>query len=451
MKSDISGFPEFLPNEQIAFNKVVSLIRERFELYGYVPMETAAVERVSTLLAKGDDNEIYGIYRLGDKNSDKKSGGELGLRFDLTVPLARYVASNSANMVFPHRRYQIAPVWRGERPQYGRYRQFYQCDVDIIGNGSLSIEHDAEVISLITDVLGSLNIPPFITLINNRKILSGFLKTTVQPEKITDVVKIIDKSSKISPEEFDGSLMELVGAKENVLKIKNFLDTEKRGSNFEILRWFKALSFNEEFNLGVSELTTIFQILKKLGVEENHLKISTELARGLSYYTGTVFETVFTGNLGESGSISGGGRYDNLTETLSSKQFPGVGATIGISRIVPKLIEKGLLAVDKMTPALLLVTVQNREFVGTYIKIAAKLRKIGVKTEVYLQDKSLKAQLSYADKKGHGFVLIANEIELLEGRAILRNLKTKEQYIIRTEFMGREVLELLGIAKKSST
>jgi histidyl-tRNA synthetase len=446
VKSEISGFPEFLPNEQIAFNRVVDSIKHYFELYGFTPMDTAAVERVKTLLAKGNDNEIYGLYRLCDKKSKK----DLGLRFDLTVPFARYVASNSTHLIFPHKRYQISPVWRGERPQYGRYRQFYQCDADIIGDRSLSLEHDAEIISMITDILTSLDIPSFRTAVNNRKVLSGFLKTVAPAEKISDIMKLIDKISKISVGEFDSSLNELINSEENVLKLKIFLEAEKKGDNFELLRWFKGLNFNEEFNRGVDELITIFQILKKLGIDDNKVKISMKLVRGLTYYTGSVFETTFIDGFDDGASISGGGRYDNLTNMLSDKSFPGVGATIGISRIVPKLIEKGLIETNKMTPALVLVTVQNREFIGSYMKIAAKLRKIGVKTEIYLQDKSLKAQLSYADKKGHGFTIIANEIELLEGKAILRNLKTKEQHIIRTEFMGKEVLELLGLTRNSS-
>ncbi|MDR1982962.1 MAG: histidine--tRNA ligase [Holosporaceae bacterium] len=439
MKSDISGFPEFLPNEQIAFNKVIDAIRKHFELYGFAPMDTAAVERISTLLAKGDDNEIYGLYRLADEKSKK----DFGLRFDLTVPLARYVAANSGKLIFPHKRYQISPVWRGERPQYGRYRQFYQCDVDVVGDGDLSIEHDAEIVSLITGVLSSLDIPSFHTQLSNRKILSGFLKTIVEEKKVANVIRLIDKIDKISREEFDESLKKMRISKEHVTKLKNFLNTAHRGDNFDILKRLRTFSFNEEYACGVMELITVFQILKKLGIEDRHVKISTKLARGLTYYTGTIFETTFDDDLNDIGSISGGGRYDNLTAALSNKNFPGVGATIGVSRLVSQLIEKGLLETDKFSPATVLVTAQNHEFVGSYMKIADRLRKVGIKTETYLQDKSLGVQLSYASKKGYNFVIIANEMELLEGKAILRDLKTKEQKVIRTEYMEKEVLDLL--------
>jgi histidyl-tRNA synthetase len=265
----------------------------------------------------------------------------------------------------------------------------------------------------------------------------------VEEGKVPEVIRLVDKVEKIQPEEFDALLEQLIPAKEDAAKLKRFCDAEKKGDNGEVLRWLKTLSFSEEYNQGVAELGNVVQILKKLGIEDSLVKISTKLARGLSYYTGTVFETTFDEELNNIGSIAGGGRYDNLTATLSNKAFPGVGGTIGISRLVPKLIERGLLKTDKLSPAQVLMTVQNREFIGSYMKISNRLRKIGIKTETYLHDKSLAAQLSYASKKGFTFAIIANEMELLEGKAVLRNLKTKEQNIIRTEYMGKEILQLL--------
>ncbi|MDR0580660.1 MAG: histidine--tRNA ligase family protein, partial [Holosporaceae bacterium] len=338
---------------------------------------------------------------------------------------------------------QISPVWRGERPQHGRYRQFYQCDVDIIGNGSLSIEHDAEIISLVIDALQALGIPSFHTKLNNRKILSGFLKTIVSEDRITEVIKLIDKMEKISPDEFDKSVEEFIISQESISQLKTFLSIGKKRKNFELLELLKTMNFNEEYNRGVAELSEVLQILQKLGIEDNLIRISPQLARGLTYYTGTIFETEFDGDMSDIGSISGGGRYDNLTAMLSNKTFPGVGATIGISRLAPRLMEKGLLKTDKQSPAALLVTVQSRKLIWNYMKIANDLRKIGVKTEIYLQDKNLSAQLSYANKKGYDFVIIANESELLENKAIIRNLRTKEQSIIYTDDMNKEVLDLL--------
>lgn len=435
MRSNISGFPEFLPNEQIVFNKILESIKEIFELYGFVPMETSAVEKVNILLSKGDDSEIYGLYRLADENSKK----DIGLRFDLTVPLARYVSQNSGDLIFPFKRYQISPVWRGERPQYGRYRQFYQCDVDIVGDENLSIDHDAEIISLVTGALSNLRIPEFHTEINNRKVLEGFLSKVVSKEKLLIAIRLIDKSGKISAEEFENQMTALLNNKKDFSKVKSFFDADRRGDINEVLAWLHSLSLGEEFIRGVNELDAVIQILKKLGLSDERLKINTKLARGLSYYTGTIFEVMFN-DLKDIGSIAGGGRYDNLTAMIgSSKNHPGVGATIGVSRLVPKLIEHGLFSIDKKSTADLLITVQDRELIPYYMKLANKFRALGIKTETYLHNKPLGVQISYASRKGINFVLIANELEILDSKAIIRNLQTKEQKIIRTEFIGNEI------------
>jgi histidyl-tRNA synthetase len=438
MKSNISGFPEFLPNEQIAFSKVVEMIREKFESHGFVPMDTPAVERVDTLLAKGNDHEIYGLYRLADGVAKK----DLGLRFDLTVPLARYVSSYSGQLIFPYKRYHIAPVWRGERPQHGRYRQFYQCDVDVIGDGVLSVAHDAEILLLMTEALRSINTPAFHTKINNRKILSGFFKTVLDEKMLPEATRLTDKIDKISQNEFDDSLLLLGVSPENLCKIKEFLGGKDNLDNAELLKWLKTLNFNEEFCTGVAELEEILGILVKFEELTDSLRISLRLARGLTYYTGNIFETVMN-DFPDAGSIAGGGRYNNLVGMLSDKKFPGVGATIGISRLVPKLLENGLLSADKLSTARILVTVQQRDRIGDYVKIAARLRRIGLKTEIYLQDKNLGTQLSYASKKGIKFALIANLDELLENRAIIRNLETGDQSSISISTMDDEVLKIV--------
>jgi histidyl-tRNA synthetase len=440
MSSDISGFPVFLPNEQIAFNEVVDKIRGQFELFGFIPMDTPAVERLETLLAKGNDNEIYGIYRVSDPDAKK----DLALRFDLTVPFARYVVSRNGSMIFPHRRYQISPVWRGERPQHGRYRQFYQCDVDIVGDGALSLAHDAEIIYLIVETIKTLGVQNFSAKINNRKMLCGFLKTVASEKSIPEIVRIIDKMGKISAEEAAKAFLNYEMSGENIEKLYNFIDVVERSRDGdEAIQWLYSLQQNDEFLTGVAELEEVWQYLKKWGTNEKHLKLSAKLARGLNYYTGTVFEVIFDG-ADDFGSIAGGGRYDNLASTLSSdKIFPGVGASIGVSRLAPKLFEMGLLNRDKSTPAELLVTVQQRNFLNSYICIAHKFRKIGVKTEVYLQEKNLGAQMNYANRRGFRNVLIANDTELLDNKAIIRNLLTKKQTTIETESIGTEILWLL--------
>ncbi|MDR3180028.1 MAG: histidine--tRNA ligase [Holosporaceae bacterium] len=438
MSSDISGFPEFLPQEQIAFNGILDKIRLQFEMFGFIPMDTPAVERLSTLLAKGNDNEIYGIYRVGGENGQKN----LGLRFDLTVPFARYVVSKCGQLIFPHRRYQISPVWRGERPQSGRYRQFYQCDIDVIGNGELALAHDAEIVYLIAKTLESIGVPESITKINNRKILCGFLKNIISEKIVPEVVRIIDKAEKISPNEFAGSLETVGMSAEGVATLLDFMGSaEKYPNPLDTIQWLRSIGNNEEFSLGVSELNEVVQLLKSWGLEDKFIKISVKLARGLNYYTGTVFETVIS-EMEDLGSVAGGGRYDNLTSLFSSnKKFPGVGASIGISRLVPKLFEKGLLTCGKTTPAELLVTVQNRKFLSSYLKIADDFRKNGVKTEVYLQDKTLSNQMAYANRRGFNYALIANDDQLQDEVAILRDLWTQKQITIKTNHIPKDILE----------
>ena len=441
MKSNISGFPEFLPQEQIAYEKLVRTIREHFELYGFVPMETAAVEKTADLLSKGNDNEIYGLHRLTDENYKK----DFGLRFDLTVPLWRYVSQNTGDLVFPHKRYHIAPVWRGERPQYGRYRQFTQCDIDIVGDGELSIDHDAEVISLIMWTLDSLKIPKFHTYINNRKILTGFLSQITRPENIVPAMRLIDKMDKISSEEFEASIKPMLNDEKDMTKVKSFFGTVEH-ENLSIektMQWLTSLSLSEEFMRGVDELSTVLQLLKKLQIPEKYIKIQTRLARGLSYYTGTVFETAFDSS-DAVGSIAGGGRYDNLSSTFGSeKKYPGVGGSIGVTRLVSQLLNKGQLDISRKSTADLLITVQDRKFIHYYMRLANKFRVLGIKTETYLHDKPLGAQLAYASRKGINCVLIANEMEILDSVAIVRNMKTREQKVIRTEFVGEETKRVI--------
>jgi histidyl-tRNA synthetase len=418
---------------------MLEVLRRKFESYGFVPMDTPAVERVETLLAKGNDHEIYGLYRLADGVAKR----DLGLRFDLTVPLARYVASHFGQLVFPYKRYHIAPVWRGERPQQGRYRQFYQCDVDVIGDGALSIAHDAEILLLVAEVLRSLKVPAFCTHINNRKILSGFLKTLIDDEQLTEAVRLMDKMDKISSDEFDNSLLRLGVSSENIGKIREFLESDDGRSNPEILEWLKTLDFNDEFREGVAELEEVFGILEEFGEAAESMRISLKLARGLTYYTGNVFETVLD-DFREIGSVAGGGRYNDLVGTLSDKKLPGVGATIGVSRLTPKLLESGLLRADELSTARILVTIQRRDRIGDYVKIARDLRQMGIETETYLQEKNLGAQLNYAAKKKIKFALIANLEELQESRAIVRNLETGEQRRICTSPMDDEIQKIVG-------
>lgn len=423
MLSHISGFPEFLPHEQLAFNRIVEIIRNKFELYGFSPLDTPAVEKTSTLLAKGSDHEIYGLYRLsGEEGTSKK---DLALRFDLTVPLARYVAQHHGRLTFPYRRYHIAPVWRGERPQAGRYRQFYQCDIDIIGEGELSLIHDGEVLSVIYEIFNAIGLQRFIIKINNRSILTSLIKDFgIAEDNVANVLRIIDKAEKISKDQWKAELSAQGLKSSDILFLMNLLSMSM--SNKEWLTYLKTLSRSSEFITGIEELSQVLENAYRFGVPDEYIQIDPSLARGLSYYTGTVYETKLL-DYPELGSVCGGGRYGNLTQSFINKKFPGVGISIGISRLIPKLIEIGLVKTDSQTPASILVTTQNRNLMAYYIEIAQRLRKAQIKTELYLPEKSLSTQMKYASKKGFKFVIIADEAERQTHHVIVRNLESGEQ------------------------
>ncbi len=427
MLTNISGFPEFLPNEQIAFNKVLQIIRETFELYGFSPLDTVAVEKVSTLLSKGNDHEIYGIYRLSGGGEAAKK--DLALRFDLTVPLARYVSQNFGHLVFPYKRYQIAPVWRGERAQAGRYRQFYQCDVDIIGDGDLSLSYDTEVLSVIYHVLRKIGLDRYVIKVNNRKILGGVLKVFgFAEDAMPDAMRIIDKIGKIDVTDIVHELQSYLPENHDVSNIHVFLNMT--AGLDEWMTYLKALPQNPELSDGIEELSTVLTQLPIHGVDMEKIQIDPTLARGLAYYTGTVCETKLL-DFPELGSVCGGGRYANLASGFSKKQLPGVGISIGVSRLVPKLIEMGYLDTRGETPAKVLVTTQNPKHMHEYIQIIKLLREAQIPSEIYLQEKNLGTQIKYADKKGIPYVIIADSTELSSQQVMVKNLASGDQQHIK--------------------
>lgn len=436
MVTNISGFPELLPREQIAFNRVVQIIKQQFELHGFTPIDTPAVERASTLLAKGNDSEIYGIHRLADEGGSKEK--DLALRFDLTVPLARYVAQHYGQLTFPYKRYHIAPVWRGERPQAGRYRQFYQCDIDIIGDGELPLIYDAEALSIIYKVFKQIGLERFVIKINNRFLLTGLLKSFgAEEETLPTLMRIIDKADKISRDALSVELEQQGLPHAHITLLLDLL--EKNISNKAWLEYLPTICNHPEFITGLEELSSVLHSLKAFGVEEQHIKIDAALARGLNYYTGTISETKLL-DYPELGSICGGGRYANLAESFSNKRLPGVGMSIGISRLIPKLIEAGIIKADMETPASVLVTTQNQSLMNEYIKIAQLLRDNGVNTDIYLAPKPLAAQMKYANKKGFVFAIIADEAELREDQLILRKLTDGSQQIIKITELSESII-----------
>jgi len=421
----ISGFPEFLPEEQIVFNRVIEVIRSAYERAGAVPIETPAVERTTTLLAKGGtDKEIYGLRRLAAEEGDDEK--DLALHFDLTVPLARYVAQHANRLVFPFRRYQIQPVWRGERAQAGRYRQFYQCDIDVIGKDGLSLLNDAEIPFIMYQIFSELKIGHFFIRINNRKIMQAFFESKgADSNKAQKALKIIDSLEK-NGTGYVAEKLKDIGLDAHVDSILEFFSVS--GSNEEILKYLKSQNINPLFELGVEELSQVIKGVDNLGVPSDFYGIDLSIARGLDYYTGTVYETRLTGH-SSLGSICSGGRFDNLASYFTDEKYPGVGMSIGLTRLLPKLFQLKILSPAPQTVADVLVTSIESDRKFDYLKIGGKLRDAGINTEVYLEDKKLSAQMKYANKKGFRYTLLCGQKEFDENSIILRNMETGDEEI----------------------
>ena len=427
-QQSISGFPEYLPNEQLYFNQLRDSISYSFEKYGFSPMETPAVEKISTLLSKGGiDQEVYAVKRYHDQTSNL---AELALRFDLTVPLARYVAQHFGDLVFPFRRYQIAPVWRGERAQAGRYRQFYQCDIDIIGDGQLSLEHDVEVLSTLAETLVTIGIYDFKIDINHKKILVGVLESLgiIDQKQVLNVLRVIDKKKKISEDEIKKELLELVNQDQLIGLL--FLMNLTGSASEQLLALDEYYSKNIVLTEGIADLRVIITLSEVFGCAQ-YLNLDVSLARGLAYYTGLIFETQLTA-YPHLGSIASGGRYDNLAENFSKKKLPGIGMSIGLSRLFAALSEDtSKLSVS--TPAQILVAVQEPEHLAFYIHLAQFFRSQGLKTEIYLEHKKLIQQFKYADKKNIPYLITANNDEIKNDLWVLKDLKKHQEYRLKSE------------------
>jgi len=416
-----AGFMELLPAEQILFNKYVQIIKETFEEYGFAPQDTPIVENAEVLFAQIGEDTKKEIYRFA------KGDDELGLRFDLTVPLARYVSMYNNNLTFPFRRYQIGKAYRGERPQKGRFREFYQADIDIIGNGSLSIVNDAEIPAVINKVFEKLDLGEFVIKISNRKILSGLLEDLGVGEKRDDVLRVVDKIDKVGLETAKQMLVELdlkVDAAEKVLKFVKI-----SGSNSMILDILKNMEVGSElFKTGVAELAEVIEKAGNFGVPEKNMRIDLGIARGLSYYTGTVYETVLLDDRVK-GSVCGGGRYDNLTESYTDQKFPGVGISIGLTRLFSQLLDSGLIKAKAATPAKVLVVPMDADTPYALV-VASELRKMGVPTELYTEDDKFKKKLMYANRIGVPYVAIIGEDEVTKKKIALKNMTTGEQELV---------------------
>ena len=414
----LAGFMELLPEKQIEFNRMKDIIRKNYEKYGFLPLNTPNVELAEVLLAKAGGETEKQIYEFqkGDKN--------LALRFDLTVPLAKYVAKNMGNLTFPFKRYQIGKVYRGERAQRGRFREFYQCDIDVIGDETLNIMHEAELPSVIYNIFKELGFDDFTIRINNRKILNGLFESLNQKENATEILRIIDKIEKIGKEAVIEELEKINVPNESINKIIDFIEIE--GTTDEKLQKLNELNIkNEEFEKGLDELTQVVKYVRIFGIPEANFKVDLTIARGLDYYTGTVYET-FLNQYRELGSVCSGGRYENLAEYYTDKQLPGVGISIGLTRLFYKLNELQLIKAEKKSIAEVLVVPMVQDLTVP-IQIATDLRKKGISTEVYLNDKKIKAKMKYADKLEIPYVIVVGEDEINSGIVKIKNMKTGEE------------------------
>ncbi len=428
----LSGFMELLPADQIAFNRMMETIRSVYEQYGFVPIDTPVIERSDVLLAKVGGETAKQIYRF------TKGENELALRFDLTVPLARYVAEHANNLVFPFRRYHIAKVYRGERPQKGRYREFYQCDIDIIGNGSLSLVNDAEIPKIIYDVFTRLEVGRFVVRINNRKLVTGLLNAAGVGELAVEVMRVIDKIEKVGEDEARKNLAEIGLLDTSVQQIFDFLAIS--GNVDDVLRRLGLLGVTDEkFITGVSELTEVVKYMRALGMPEEAFVIDLSIARGLDYYTGTVYETTLVDYPGV-GSVCSGGRFDNLADKYTNKSFPGVGISIGLTRLFSQLKDAGLVKPENSTSAKVLVVPLVDDF-SVPLEIATLLREKGLSVEICLEDGKMKKKMAYADKIGVPYVVLVGEDEIFSGFFTVKNMSTRKQASLNKDQIGSYVLE----------
>ena len=440
--STLSGFMELLPAKQQQMERFFQVLRETYSLYGFTPLDTPVIESAEVLLAKGGGETEKQIYRF------EKGDSDLALRFDLTVPLAKYVALNYGQLTFPFRRFQIGKVYRGERAQRGRFREFYQADIDIIGDGQLDIMNEAEIPAVIYRTFSTLGLKRFQIRVNNRKILNGFYAMQGLSEKAGDIMRTVDKLDKIGAEKVKVLLMDeeigLTG--EQADEILAFIAI--RGTNAEILDKLSAYQGrNELFDLGYEELKAVVSCLSAFGVPEENFAVDLTIARGLDYYTGTVYETTML-DYPEIGSICSGGRYDNLAEYYTDKKLPGVGISIGATRLFYVLEEQGLLNPAQPTaPADVLVIPMSDDFVKA-VEVATALRDAGIRTQLYTEKKKFKAKIGYADKLGIPYVVFLGEDEIANGVITLKDMTSGEQKTLPVD----EAVALLkaGLAEKNA-
>ena len=416
----LSGFMELLPAQQQQLERMMDILRTTYSHYGFTPLDTPVIEASEVLLAKGGGETEKQIYRF------QKGDADLALRFDLTVPLAKYVALHGNDLAFPFRRYQIGKVYRGERAQRGRFREFYQADIDIIGDGKLDITNEAEIPSIIYQTFTALGLTRFQIRVNNRKILNGFYAMLGLTDRSGDIMRTVDKLDKIGAGKVRTCLTEDVGlTAEQAEEIMRFISIT--GSNDQVLSALEGYrSRHELFDQGLDELTTVTRYLAAFGVPEVNFAVDLTIARGLDYYTGTVYETTLL-DYPEIGSVCSGGRYDNLAEYYTDRQLPGVGISIGLTRLFYVLGEQGLLNPSLPTaPADVLILPMTQDLTPA-IQLATRLRGAGVRTQLYTEQKKFKAKMNYADKLGVPYVVFLGDDEIAAGLVACKDMTSGEQ------------------------
>lgn len=415
----LPGFMELLPEEQLEFNRIKQIISTEYQKFGFTPLDTPVIERSETLLAKAGGETEKQIYRF------KKGDNDLSLRFDLTVPLARYVAQHFSDLTFPFKRCHIDKVYRGESPQKGRFREFYQCDIDVIGHNELSLNYDAEIPGVIYSIFSKLNFGKFTIKVNNRKVLTGVMEHLELSDITADVLRIIDKIDKISRDEFITELEKINLNKDQIDSLMNFIGI--RGNSVDVIKALRDLNItNQAFNIGVDELEKVTDLMKLMGISEDYFVIDLSIARGLDYYTGTIYET----NLDEYpkiGSVCSGGRYDDLASFYTKEKLPGVGISIGLTRLFYQLNEAGIITNNQKTVANILVMPLTDSQIKTSIEVVNSIRESGVNADILLQEMSMKKKFKYADKKGIKYVVVIGEEEAESGILTVQDMITGDK------------------------
>ncbi len=416
--SILPGFMELLPADQLVFNEMLDTIKKTYEKYGFIPVDTPMIEKSEVLLAKGGGETEKQIYRFN------KGDNDLSLRFDLTVPLARYVSQHFGELTFPFKRYHIGKVFRGEKPQKGRFREFYQCDIDIIGNESLSVINDAEILSVIYSTFKALGFDDFTIRINNRKVLNGFFESLNVSDK-AEVLRTIDKLEKIGKDAVAAELKATGLSSDDADSVLKFVDI--KGNCSEIINSLRELGIeNETFIEGVNELELVLNYIDSFKVPSRNYTVDLTIARGLDYYTGTIYETILN-QYPSIGSVCSGGRYDNLAQNYTNKKLPGVGISIGLTRLFYQLRAAGVVGeTKKATPSKILV-IPMQDTMAQSLEISTKLREADIPTEIYFNEGKMAKKFSYADKLGIPYVIVVGEDEVKLGKFKLKNMETGEQ------------------------